>query len=342
MAASFESSTTDRVSRTDEPDAGRANRPADRASRRVSRVGAVLGMLGLVSFALVFFRLVEEWRVAPTASHHVSIFGLRLSYPAANAAAVTIVVLAGLGAIVTVTALLAIAREVLAARALGRRLAALHPLLQDGVWVIDDKQPAAFCAGLLRPRVYVTTGALAALDGPELEAVLLHERHHGSRRDPLRLAAARVIARSLFFLPALGDLREGQQLLAELGADERAVGGLAGDRSALAQAMLTLSDASEPGSVGVDPARIDALLGEPPAWRLPTVMCLAAAALLAVIVTVAILVGREAAGTATLAPPVLSSQPCIVMLALTPCLVAVVVTQLMRSLRRRGAPLGPS
>lgn len=350
MTASLESSTADPVSRSDSATARRADRLADRASRRVWRVGAALGFLGLLSFAVVFLRLAEHWRVAPSASHHITIFGQTLSYPAANAAAVLIVGLAGVGAFVTVIALRAIAREFFAARAVARRLAALHPSRQDGVWVLDDDHPAAFCAGLLRPRVYITTGAVAALERPGLDAVLLHERHHASRRDPLRSAVARVIERSLFFLPSLDHLREGQQLLAELGADERAVDGLAGDPSALAQAMLTFTDGgdsapthplTDPEPGGVDPARIDALLGEPPSWRFPTLLCLVAVTLLAVIVTSAILVGREAAGTATLAPPFLSAQPCIVMLALAPAVFVLVAARLMRSQQRRWGRTAP-
>jgi Zn-dependent protease with chaperone function len=342
MTASVDSPSPDRLRGGSESSAGRADRPADRAAARVSRVAAALGLLGLVAFALVFLRLAEDWRVAPRPSHQVSIFGQSLSYPAANAGAVIIVVLAGLGAIVTIIALSAIAREVLAARRLARRLAALDPSLRDGFWVIDDKHPEAFCAGLLRPRVYLTSGTVEVMDGPGLEAVVLHERHHASRRDPLRLAAGRVIARSLFFLPGLRDLRDGQQLLAELGADERAVGAAAGDRSALAQAMLSFSDASDAASsAGIDPARIDALLGESPQWRFPTLMCLAATAFLAVIVTVAILVGREAAGSATLAAPFLSAQPCIVMLALTPLVVALLATAVTRTLRPRARSVRP-
>ena len=342
MAASLDTSSAEDVSQTDVRDGARADRQADRASLLVSRVVAVVGLLGLVSFGLVFLRLAEHWRVAPSASHHVTIFGQSLGYPAANAAAVIIVVLAALGAIVMAVALWAIASEILAARKLARRLDALRPSFRHGIWVIDDEHPAAFCAGLLKPRVYLTSGAAAVLDRPGLDAVLHHERHHASRRDPLRLAAARVIARSLFFLPALGDLREGQQLLAELGADERAVCGAGGDRSALAQAMLSFSDASgSRGSAGVDSARIDALLGDPPSWRFPAVMFLAAVVLLAIIVTVAVLIGREAAGKATLAPPFLSAQPCIVMLALAPFAVAVAVIVLVRARRPSRDPAAP-
>jgi hypothetical protein len=212
------------------------------------------------------------------------------------------------------------------------------------MWVIDDEHPEAFCAGLLRPRVYVTTGALARLDAPALEAVRAHEREHARRRDPLRLAASRVIARSLFFLPGVRELGRGQIMLAEASADERAVSAAAGDRSAVARAMLSFTDAPEAGgSAGVDPARVDYLLGEEPGWRFPVLLCAAAIVLLAIIVTLAILVGRAAVGSATLDPPFLSAQPCIVLLALIPCAAGLFAIRAGRVLRgpRKGGPRPP-
>jgi hypothetical protein len=132
--------------------------------------------------------------------------------------------------------------------------------------------------------------------------------------------ASRVLARSLFFLPAVRKLRRGQQMLAEVTADESAVSAAGGDRSALARAMLTFTEAPMAGAwAGVDPVRVDYLLGEPLDWRFPAVTCAAALALITLVVTVAILVGSEASGSATLAPPFLSAQPCVVMLALIPC-----------------------
>lgn len=313
-------------------------RPAARAHALAWAAGLLLGLLGLVSFVPVFARLAESWRVSAHAvAHHVSILGQTLSYPAANAGAVVVLTLAVLGAVVTTVALWAIGSEVRAGRRLARRLAQLHLEPRDRVFVIEDDHPEAFCAGLLRPRVYVTTGAVARLDAPALDAVLAHEREHARRRDPLRLAASRVIARSLFFLPAIRELGRGQKMLAELSADERAVTAAAGDRSGLASAMLSFSDAPEAGaSGGVDPARVDYLLGEAPGWRFPALMCTAALVLLAVLVTLAILVGREAAGSATLGPPFLSAQPCIVILALIPFAAALIAVRGARVLRRAG------
>jgi Peptidase family M48 len=309
------------------------NRPAAIAAGRVTRAEVLLGVLGFASFGFVFLRLFETWRVSPhRVTHHVTILGQPLSYPVANAAAVIIVVLALLGAVVTARALLGAARELAAARRFERRLAAQRRPHPGGALVIDDDRPHAFCAGLLRPRVYVTSGALAILDEPALGAVLTHERHHARRRDPLRLATSRILARAMFFLPAARELGLRQQALAEMSADESAINAAPGNRSALARAMLSFTDSGEGGdSVGIDPARVDHLLGGPPSWRFPVVMCLAALGLLALVVVTAVLLGREAAGSATLAPPFLSAQPCVVVLAIIPAAVGLVAVRLLRT-----------
>ena len=83
--------------------------------------------------------------------------------------------------------------------------------------------------------------------------------------------------------------------------------------------MLSFTDAPAAGSgVGIDPDRIDHLLGEPPSWRFPAGLVLVALASIALVAAVAVLAGNEASGSASLAPPFLSAQPCIVVLALIP------------------------
>src|SRR2546421_8523116 len=57
--------------------------------------------------------------------------------------------------------------------------------------------------GLRRPRILLSTGLVEALDAAELTAVLVHERHHLWRWDPLRLLAARLLAGYGWFLPLL-------------------------------------------------------------------------------------------------------------------------------------------
>jgi BlaR1 peptidase M56 len=316
------------------------DRPAATAAARVSRASLLLGGLGLASAIFVVARLLESWRVTShAASHQISIFGQRLSYPAANVDAIVIVLLAALGLVVTARALTGAVRELQASRRFDRFLSAERPQALHGALLIDDAQPRAFCAGLLRPRVYVSTGTVALLDDAALSAVLAHERHHARRHDPLRLAAGRVLARALFFLPELGDLVERQQALAELSADESAVNDLPANRSALARAMLSFSDSPAPGgSSGIDPARVDYLLGDPPSWRFPALLCVVATSVLVLLFAVAVLAGQVASGSATLALPFLSHQPCVLVLAAIPAVLAVLAANYRHRLRLRPAP----
>jgi hypothetical protein len=313
------------------------DRPAAIAATRVSRASLVLGGLGLASAIFVVARLFETWRVTSRASsHQITIFGQHLSYPTANVDAVVIMLLAALGSIVTARALGGAVRELQASKRFHRRLAGEHPQPAYGALLIADAQPRAFCAGLLRPQVYLSTGAVAMLDDAALRAVVAHERHHARRYDPLRLAAGRVLARALFFLPALRDLAQRQQALAELSADESAVNAAPANRSALARAMLSFSDVPTPvGSTGIDSARVDYLLGEPPSWRFPFLLCLTAAAVIALLIAVALLAGKLASGSATLALPFLSSQPCIVVLAAIPAVVGILAAVCRHRVRAR-------
>lgn len=321
-----------------------STRPVTIALRRLSRAEGLLGILALVSFALVFVRLFERWRVTPqVVSHHIAILGQRLSYPVANLAAIVVLGLALLGAVVVAIVIAGAIRELRAARRFDRRLATARSLATEDAFVIDDPRPQAFCAGLLRPRLYVTTGALEALDEDALAAVLMHERQHARRRDPLRLVASRVLARALFFVPGLAELGCRRETLAEISADESAIVAAPEHRSALARAMLRFMDSPKADeSAGVDPARVDHLLGEPASWRFPALMFLVGVLLLVLLAAVAFLAGQEAAGSASLAPPFLSAQPCVIVLALIPTGLAGLAIAVRRARRDDGGDLTAS
>ena len=118
-----------------------------------------------------------------------------------------------------------------------------HP----GVTVIAGARPEAFCAGFVRPRVYVSRGAVDALTPVELAAVLAHEHQHRRTRDPLRFACGRVVAHAVFFVPVLRPLCDRYADLAEQRADRAAVRASAGRPSPLASALLVF-DAAAAGS----------------------------------------------------------------------------------------------
>jgi hypothetical protein len=223
------------------------------------------------------------------------------------------------------------ARELVAGRRLRRRLVDHEPRELDDVRVIVEERPRAFCAGLFRPHVYVSTGAIAVLDELALSAVLAHERHHARRRDPLRLATGRVIAGALFFVPGIRDLVRRQCTLIELGADEAAINAGPEHRSALARAMLAFAERSDPAHpAGIEPERVDHLLGDAPSWGFPLLLWLLAGSVLASLAAVGALAGLLASGSATLALPFLSRQPCVVMLAVIPALVVLIALALGR------------
>src|SRR5207247_5847046 len=133
--------------------------------------------------------------------------------------------LAALGLVSVIQGMRSCVRQLVAQRRFLESLALTGRLpSHPGVWLVDDDRPQAFCAGHLRPRVYVSTGAVRLLGAAELDAVLAHEAHHRLRRDTLRIAGARGLCDTLFFLPVVLWLTERDCSLAELTAV--GVGGL--------------------------------------------------------------------------------------------------------------------
>jgi len=152
------------------------------------------------------------------------------------------------------------------ARARRRGPAGARAGLGGGLDLLVDPRPRAYCYGLRRPRVAVTTGLLALLDEDELEAVLRHEAYHAAYRDPLRLVAANVLAAIFFFLPLLALLRDHYAVAAELAADRHAVRGMGTSRGIAAALYKLLSRSESPppasavGATSALPLRVDALL----------------------------------------------------------------------------------
>src|ERR1700758_3366811 len=146
--------------------------------------------------------------------------GIVLSYPKLNGAEWLLIALAAVGATAITVAGRGAWRQRSAYRGFLDRLEVLGRL--DGyptVKVIAGTRPEAFCAGYLRPSVYISQGALELLSTPEREAVLAHEHHHRRVRDPLRFALGRILSQALFFVPVLRLLRDHYAELAEVNAD---------------------------------------------------------------------------------------------------------------------------
>ncbi|MEF8793897.1 hypothetical protein [Thiohalorhabdus sp.] len=152
-----------------------------------------------------------------------------------------------------------------------RRVAAAE---QDaGVRVLETARPVAATVGLLRPTVLFSRCLLDHLSPQQDSVVHAHEAAHQRRRDPLRLALARLGTAG--HLPGTGrTLYRELGLAVERAADEAAARTV-GDRLTVAEALLAvarLRPVSAPGAeLTGDPleARVQALLEESPAGLKP-------------------------------------------------------------------------
>ncbi len=95
--------------------------------------------------------------------------------------------------------------------------------LKDKVHLLDCKALLCFCAGFISPRIYLSRGIVEKLASEELEALLLHEKHHLKNYDPLRILLGRLMVSALFFLPVLSDILQRYLIEEEIAADRSAI-----------------------------------------------------------------------------------------------------------------------
>lgn len=285
----------------------------------VLRLALVLASAGGAASIASIGTAIASIHHSSAATGRVDVAGIPFSYPRLNAAAWILLGLALIAVIVIAIALRAVVRQHRAYRRLLDRLEILGQLSpRSTVQVIADPRPQAFCAGYLRPSVYISQAALDLLSEAEVEAVIAHEQHHRLARDPLRLACGRILAQALFFIPALRALFTRYADLAELNADGAAVS-LSGGPAPLASALL----AFEASGAGIPPERVDALLGQRVSWRPPRWLV---AGSVCSVLSLGVLIWATSEGAsawATFNLPFLTSQPCLAMLTLLPLLAIV-------------------
>ena len=121
-------------------------------------------------------------------------------------------------------------------------LAAGRPDHALGAVIVDDDMPAAYCLPYGRPRVVVSSAAVAVLRSSQLQSVLAHERAHLRGRHHLAVAVAAGLARAFPAVPLLGRAGAEVAVLAEMAADDAAA--RRHDRGDLAAALVVLGTAS--------------------------------------------------------------------------------------------------
>ncbi|GAB3317315.1 M48 family metalloprotease [Haliea atlantica] len=112
---------------------------------------------------------------------------------------------------------------------------------------VQSARPLAWCAGLWRPRIFLSSALVARLSEADLDAVLAHEGSHARRRDNLRRQLAhwatlcwpRGLRRQL-----LADLSEQTELACDAAAARRC------GAQRLARLLMTLGSPGQPRGAG--------------------------------------------------------------------------------------------
>lgn len=98
----------------------------------------------------------------------------------------------------------------------------------------------AFTSGVLKPKIYLSTGLCSHLTTKELLAVTVHEACHTKDKAPLKLFIVRMFHALNFFLPINSYLLNGYIAASEMAADDAALH-TSGEPLELAGALVKLS-----------------------------------------------------------------------------------------------------
>jgi Zn-dependent protease with chaperone function len=318
-----------------------AGSPAVRSARNFYRLSLAVAALGLVAAIFAAATALRGFDLSPVSPEQAAVSCQRFLVPHLTIGSAVSLVLGLLGGAVVALAVRSAVKQLSACRRFMRGLDVIGELEVDGtkVAIIACMRPEAFCAGLLRPRIYLSSAGVEMLLKSELEAVVAHERHHRLRKDPLRILLVGVLADALFFLPALRQLKRRYEELAELAADEAALTATR-DPAPLAAALLRFGERGAPGVVGIAPERVDQMFGAEPRWQLPVSLVSGAGLTVAALLAFAATSAHETAVSGSSSLTLLAAQSCMLVMAALPTLVlaaAVVLGCQAVSRRRRGS-----
>lgn len=287
---------------------------AMRSARRLYRLSLALGSLGVLAILVAGSVTVGRLDLSPGPIRRLLSDCHQLILPSLSLTDLAILASASFALIAIARGLASAISQIRATRQLLKRLERACTLELAGVPVrlLAGEGAQAFCAGLLRPRVYLTHRTLTLLTEGQLIAVVAHEAHHARRHDPVRLLLATALADGLFFLPALQRMRLRYTQLAELAADQAAVDAFGGPEQ-LAGALLRFEEYGGAGAVGIHPERVDQLLGTRPECGMPP-SSLAAGVLTSVAMIVLALAAAAVSGGTAHSVVQLAAQSCMIVM----------------------------
>jgi len=130
---------------------------------------------------------------------------------------------------------------------------------RKAAWVIEGTAPCVMLAGVLRPRMVISRGVVAALSAEQLSAVVRHERAHGASRDNLKRLLVLLAPGILPFASGFRNLERAWAKISEWAADDRAAAGKTRRSLSLAAALVRVARL---GSAASTPALATSLMAD--------------------------------------------------------------------------------
>lgn len=109
--------------------------------------------------------------------------------------------------------------------------------------VLDTDEMTAMAAGLLKPKIIVSTALLKQLSRDEIKAVLLHEFFHCQQRDPLKSFLISLLKDGFGYIPVITSATHSCKTWMELLADRYSIR-IMGTEQHIGSAMLQLAKPS--------------------------------------------------------------------------------------------------
>jgi beta-lactamase regulating signal transducer with metallopeptidase domain len=115
------------------------------------------------------------------------------------------------------------------------------PGTSSAIYCIDSDFPVISLAGVLRPRLFVSSKVLSSCTPEELSVVLAHETAHRRSRDNLKRLLMRLSPDFLALTSTAGSMERTWSASSDLAADETATGGDLDARTDLAAALVKVA-----------------------------------------------------------------------------------------------------
>ncbi|MDQ1909034.1 M56 family metallopeptidase [Paenibacillus sp. GD4] len=114
-----------------------------------------------------------------------------------------------------------------------------YRLNQGSIIVTDHSEAVAMTMGFVRPQIVISAGLIQLINEAELEAVLLHEQYHLTKRHPFKSFLTLWFSSSLWFIPILSWWHRYYKITLEVLADKFAIQ-VKGAETDLGSALLKL------------------------------------------------------------------------------------------------------